>query len=250
MPDLYLKTLLAEERVAADDVPVASIVRALASTLAPWTADPELPVTGALARGTLNRSGLRVDVLLPLAVRPAVPIERLQHAIGAALQHAGFAPEPRILGLGAWVEEYAVDLIPIRYRPTDSPGHDVVVGRTGTWLRTDLDRHLTRMRAAKRQDEVRLLKLWSHRCKLRLPSFACELIVQDALRVSADFSVSSRMTTVLGYLRDRMAALVLVDPANTENDILSDMPGDVRLRIAGAADRALRASRWAEVFEP
>ena len=249
--DEYLRDILSRE--AVDSGP-RSALRALAKDAVEdvcrgVVGDSLLDVypAGGFEKGTTNRSGLSVDLLVSLTPKLQTPIAEVYEAIFTALDDGGLQHFRRDISVATLVGDIGVDIIPARREAMTTDVHEFWLSRPGRPIKTNLTQHILDTAASGRAEEIRVLKLWREQHELDFPSFYLELTVRAALRKSPQGELAANVWTVLGYLESLFPARSVVDPANA-NNIVSDLLGQKQrdaIRKAAAFSRAARA--WTDI---
>ena len=144
---------------------------------------------------------------------------------------------------------FHIDIVP--GRALDAQYYEANLHRTdtGTTLKTSLKKHIDIVRNSGRTDAIRLIKLW--RVKKNVPfkkSFLLELMTIDGCKGKSVNDLEAQVLAALKYIRDTIRTCSVSDPANSNNSISDDLDTSGRLSIQQAADAALKASFWSQVF--
>ncbi len=221
--DEYLRGLLASEAV---DVSTTSPVRNVLAELMPL---------------------IRNDFFLSIAPSVREPLHALHEALFAALRDSGYAPRRQNVSLNIRLNGHSVDLVSGHRQNLMTEDHSLYVRKHRTWIMTNVTHHIAHVRAAKRQDEIRILKLWRNQHSLDFPSFYLELVVIRVLAVRHSPYLSANVNAVFEYLRDAFAHARFVDPANGNNVLSDSLTNEEKHTIAAAARMALATPRWREI---
>ncbi|KQW42170.1 MULTISPECIES: nucleotidyltransferase [unclassified Ensifer] len=246
MSDAYLQGILAREAV---DTGINSAVRGVLTALTPaithWAGDKFLSVnpSGSFAKGTANRSGTDIDLFISLSEETAETLQQIYEKLFVRLRALGYAPKRQNVSINIKVNGYDVDLVPAKRQNAYRGDHSLYRRRAGTWTKTNVQAHITHVRAAGRLQETRLIKLWRNQRNLDFPSFYLELAVIEALRNTNYPMLSDRVAACFRYLRDSFPNARFVDPANTNNVISDDLTAVEKQRISVAAAQTLNG-RW------
>lgn len=218
---------------------------------------PVRRVGGSGAKGTMNKEDYDLD--LPYY------FPRDDHSAGDTLKEIYESVE-RVLS-----KEYRVERKGVAVRLHDKEGDidfhiDVVPGRFVSGsngdaflfpatsgkerLQTNLETHIAHVKDSGVVEEIRLGKLWRTRRKIRLKTFALELLIIEIL---SGFSgtLAEKMEKVLIEFRDNSDNLGISDPANTGNDLSGMLTTEVRNLLKSEARDMLdtvKSSGWKAVF--
>jgi hypothetical protein len=138
--------------------------------------------------------------------------------------------------------DYHVDVVPGRFvsnRSSDAFLH-VSQGELER-IQTNIETHISYISESGCREVIKLIKLW--RCRHKLPgrTFVYEMFVVEELKGSkSKDDLEKSLLKVLEGLRDRLTAIRLVDPANTNNIISGLLTDSEKTSIAGAAEGSLK----------
>ena len=254
--DRYLYDILCREAV---DTGPSSPVRSVQTTLMPviqsWAPSVlnDVRPSGSFAKGTANKSGTDIDLFISLRPTTEGTLKDIYRSLDERLQYEGYSTRQQDVSLNIRVGSVDVDLVPARQQATGSSDHSLFRRRGDTWIKTNVDAHITTVRAAGRTGETRLLKLWRDQHGLDFPSFYLELSVIRALgfvnpQATGKGTWTGNIVTVLEYLRDSFVDARMVDPANTNNVVSDDLTKTEKEAIRDTAAASLASSGWPEVI--
>ncbi|RYE07396.1 MAG: nucleotidyltransferase [Hyphomicrobiales bacterium] len=249
--DDYLYKILAAQAVdTSANSPVRSVQATLAPLLRQWAGGQLLSVSpsGSFAKGTANRSGTDIDLFISLASDTTESLKDVHATLFNALTNAGYQPKRQNVSLNIRVGGVDVDLVPAKHQGNDSGDHSLYKRRGDTWMKTNVAKHIIVVRKAGRLSETRILKLWRRQRGLDFMSFYLELTVIEALRNSKG-TLSDNVWQVFRYLRDSFVGAQVVDPANTNNIISSDLTLAEKNLVRAAAVATLGSKTWQDVVK-
>lgn len=116
-------------------------------------------------------------------------------------------------------------------------------------LQTSIKVHIDTIKDSGRRDAIRLMKLWKARKGLRFKTFILELLTIDGCKGQSLTDLEPQLLAAFRYLNDNILTVSKKDPANSNNIVTDDLSTGDRLLIKAAADAAIRARVWNEVFE-
>lgn len=245
----YLQRILAREAVDTGPYsPVRNVQAILMPAFRAWAGNLLLAVSpsGSFAKGTANHSGTDIDLFLSLSEGTTNTLQEIYDALVLAVRNAGYSPRLQNVSVGVRVNGYDVDLVPAKRQNAMSQDHSLYRRKAGTWTKTNVVTHINTVVAARRTQEIRILKLWRRQNSLVFPSFYLELTVIAALQ-GATGSIDTLVWTALQYLRDSFVNARVVDPANTNNVISDDLTAAEKAAVSAAAARTLQARTWEQV---
>lgn len=145
---------------------------------------------------------------------------------------------------------FHVDVVP--GRALDSIYWEANLHRTdtGTTLKTSLKTHIDTIKDSGRRDAIRLMKLWRERREVPFrKSFLLEIMTLNGCRSTSYEDLPSQVSAALVYIRDKIETVQIKDPANGNNSLSDDIPSYDKTRIKMAAQSALDATYWRQMFE-
>jgi hypothetical protein len=144
---------------------------------------------------------------------------------------------------------FHIDVVP--GRALDAQYYEANLHRTDTrtTLKTSLKNHIDTVRNSGRTDAIRLMKLWRVRKSVPFKkSFLLELMTIDGCKGKSTNDLEGQLLAALAYIRDNIRTCNVIDPANTNNSLSDDLDSSARASIQRAADAAIKATYWSEVF--
>ncbi|WP_421761423.1 hypothetical protein [Devosia sp.] len=249
-PSEYLRSILRREAVEED---ASSNLRALEGKVdrlcGNWGGRHLLEVypTGAFEKRMANKSGVNIDFLLSLSPETPFRIAEIYESLAGALKRQGFSPIRRPVSLGINLDGTEIDLIPAKREALSSDVHELHSTSSGFSTKTNLTQHVLDALENSRHEEVRVLKLWRDQNGLDLPSFYLELTSYAALRRRPLGELADNVWMVLGYLESLFVARGVLDPANANNVVSSELTTVAKKRVAQAAAAARAGRPWSEI---
>ena len=247
--DDYLRIILRREAVNTGVYsPVRHAQGALRPTIARWAASYLISIfpTGSFVKGTANHSGTDIDLFISLSSKTPESLQEIYDKLFKWLQQNRYNPRRQNVSIKVSVGGYCVDLVPAKRQDNVGTDHSLYRRRARTWAKTNVTKHISRVRQAGRQSETRIIKLWRDQHRIEFPSFYLELTVIAAL-TGCHATLSNNVIRVLEYLSDRFPAARVVDPANTNNVISDDLTMTEKNSVKSLAAAALNASSWNQI---
>jgi hypothetical protein len=249
--DDHLRLLLAQEELSQQQIASLQDLRAeIERQLRALPGGPRFYYGGSYAKQTMIRSSFDLDIVAYWPHDCGYTLRDIYYAVGNVLKRSWSAVNPKTV---AWELPFQggfhIDVVPGRaldgtYRYANLYRRD----RDST-LQTSVKVHIDTVRNSGRRDVIRLMKLW--RVRRGVPfkkSLALELMIVDGCYGVRTDQLERQMIAALRYLRDNIARVRIVDPANS-NNVLSDEISDwERSQIRAFADAALRAQSWSQVL--
>jgi hypothetical protein len=142
----------------------------------------------------------------------------------------------------------SIDLVPGKIQSGYQNYHSIYSSKKDTWLQTNVDLHISKVRTSNRANEIILTKIWRQINGLDFPSIYLELTVLDALYNKPVNDLANNFWTVLTYLRDRFVDSAVTDPANTNNKISDMIYRYEKEAIASKANESLGKQTWGQII--
>ncbi|WP_369934864.1 hypothetical protein [Xanthomonas tesorieronis] len=250
--DQYLNAILAREAVDTSFFSPALLAKAtLTPVINAWGAHfiQSVSPSGSFAKGTANASGTDVDIFISLLPSTPNSLREIYLTLFRALTNVGYTVRKQDVSLGIRVGLIDVDLIPGKQQTPLTTDHSLYRSRADTWTKTNVQTHIDVVRAAGKQAETRIIKLWRDQNRLDFPSVYLELVVIRALQLNFSGSLAERVRAVLHFLANNFASARIIDPANGSNVISDDLTLADKLAIERTAQFALAQQTWGSIVQ-
>jgi len=248
--DDYLQQLLAKITAPTGVFgPGEKMRQALDPMIRRWagTQYSELKVSGSYAKGTAIRGGTDVDIFISLKPDTSPTLKEIFDSLASYMTAAGYSTRKQNVSIGISHGGYQVDLVPGKRQNFNSRDHSLWVSRQNTWQKTNIDTHIDTVSRSSHTDVIRVMKRWKQCHGLEFPSFALELATLRALAGRNAAGRASRVMAVVEWLRDNITAAALIDPANTNNNVASELSATEKIAIARQAKASRDAAYWKDV---
>jgi hypothetical protein len=248
-PHSYLTSILAGQRL---DPPAVRELQHLREEIegvlrVAYGSEPRCYYAGSFGKDTMIREAYDLDVVLSFPPTERAALRDIFRSVHGTLQSAGYVVRPRIVALRLPHEGgFHIDVVPGRAQ--DESFRYATLYRNGedTTMQTSIKAHIETIRDSGCREVIKLMKLWRLRHGLDWETFALEQTVIRALHGRHKDDLSRCLWTVLEFLRDDIATVRLLDPANSNNVI--EIPPPTRSALRLAADRCLDARTWEEII--
>jgi hypothetical protein len=249
--DEYLRGVLA--RITAPTGPSGpgpTVRTALLPTLQQWAGSQLVDVllSGSYAKGTAIVGGTDVDLFVSLREDTTQTLKEVYDSLLARLQSVGYTAKRQNVSVGITHGKYKVDVVPGKRQNGWSDDHSIWVNRQNTWQKTNVNKHIANVQASGRSDVVRLMKRWKQKHNVDMPSFALELATLKAQTRSFAQGLDNQVWAALTFLRDKLTTAVLLDPANSNNDVADEMTSAEKSAVARAAGASMGQSSWGDII--
>ncbi len=144
-------------------------------------------------------------------------------------------------------EDTHIDLVPGRF--FDESKSDVWLYQHAAEkcrMKTNPDVHIEHIRDSGVRPAIRLGKLWNVREGVRMKTFVLELAIVEILKFRKTAALSAQFRHVLEEFRDNVDNLIVVDPANGNNDLTAALSAVKPLLVfaAGNTLTKLESEGW------
>jgi hypothetical protein len=240
-----LNALLAQSLTSLPRSPFDIVKSELSRTLTRWGNGYLLSVkaSGSYAKGTAVSGGTDVDLFCSISSRAPDTLQSIQDTLFNALQQDGYNPRRQNVSIGLNVRGYKVDVTPGKKRGNGGNDHSLYSRKSGSWIQTNVDRHIGFVKLSGRTTEIRWLKCWRHDAQVEWPSFHLEMFCIRALQGARLGNLTANVISVLSALQTDLDR-ALLDPANTNNNVANSMTYTEKLALRRAAENKIRLIRF------
>lgn len=209
-----------------------------------------LGLSGSYAKGTAVKGGTDIDLFISLSYRLNMGLKEIYDNLHQYMRANGYPyAKAQNVSIGINVNGVSIDLVPARQQSSYDNDHSLYSRKNGTWIKTNIQKHIDVVTKSGRQSEIRLMKLWRNQRKIDFPSFYLELSVIEALKgqplLGYSNNLENNIVKTLTYLKNNLKSGRIVDPANTNNIISNTLTIYEKNYISQAAAASLSGS-WGE----
>jgi len=205
-------------------------------------------ISGSYAKETAVKGATDVDLFVSLRDSTPDTLASLYRSLGKFMQRNGYEVRWQNVSIGIAHRGLKVDLVPGRKQSAWTSNHSIYVSKRDTWTLTNIDTHVRKVKESGRQAEICLLKRWRDIHQVEAPSFCLELSALRALRNRRLNNLAANLNACFEYLRDELTSAVLIDPANTNNDVADDMTISEKRAVAAMARSSVEEQGWGDVI--
>ena len=195
--------------------------------------------SGSFAKGTSICGEVDLDLFISLKPGTGKSLRTLYEGLYRCADREGLKPRRQNVSIGVEVDTVKVDLVPAR-KHEGSDFHSLYLSRQQSWIKTNVDRHISLIRQSGKSRTIRAVKIWRSNRGLRFPSFYLELAVLRALDSEPRQGTCTELTKVLQHLAREFVISEFVDPSNEQNVISDDLTLTRKRDIAIQARSSLR----------
>ena len=243
----YLKQLLARYAVNATAAKAAG--NQIYPILEKWSNGylNKAEFSGSIAKGTGISLSTDADIFLSLSSTTPGTLKEIYKSLCNAVTTAGYPARQQDVSIGTTVNGYSIDLVPGRRQSQYGNDHSLYRNKTDTWTQTNVESHIAYVSQSGRVDEIRVLKIWRERHRLRMPSFYIEMVAIDVLQNARKDQLPSNVWRVLEGFRDNIEFARYIDPSNTNNVISDDCTKAEKAAISAMARESLSKKIWEDI---
>lgn len=247
--DEYLKIIIANkkaDKITIDDWRLASVK----TTLTTWagTQLSSLKQSGSSAKGTALKGIADFDIFISLKADTTNSLKDIFDKLDTTIKSAGWVTRRQNVSIGITHNNLKIDLVPGKIQSGYQNYHSIYSSKKDTWMQTNIDLHITKVKNSNRTNEIILTKIWRHIHGIDFPSIYLELTVLDALYNKPTNDLANNFWTVLTYLRDKFVNSSVTDPSNTNNKVSDMLYKYEKEAIALQAKTSLGKKTWEEII--
>jgi len=204
-------------------------------------------ITGSYAKGTATTLGSDFDLFISL-YKTDMNLRAIYNSLGDFFKEEGYNIRKQNVSIGIESNGIKVDLVPGRKHRGHTNDHSLYVSRKDTWTQTNVRTHIHTIVNSKRQNQIKIAKIWAKLHEFDFPSFYIEECVLHALKGKSTTDLDLAFQHYLKWVSTDLLDTGFVDDANT-NNIISDLVTDTEKRkIMKKAKEGYEADNWASVI--
>jgi hypothetical protein len=248
--EVYLRSLLAGQVLGDAEVRTLRGLReTIEEQLSRLAGSPRFYYGGSYGKDTMIRAGYDLDIVVYWPADCGYTLEGIFKAVGGVLrEHWTYVSPKNVAWTLPFQGGFHVDVVPGRALDASFRYANLFRSQTAQALQTSLKMHIDAVRKGGRRDLVRLLKLWKISRSVPVKSFVLELLGVEGAKAASLVDLEPQLIAALAHIRDRIAAGRIIDPANSGNDLGDTMTATEKAATRHAADQALAARTWPDVF--
>ena len=246
----YLQQLLAGQNLTTAEEDNLKALRVQVETVVGrLSGNPRFYYAGSYGKKTIIREHYDLDIVAYWPHDCGYTLKDIYNAVGAELKKVWATVNPKTV---SWEIPFQggfhIDVVP--GRAIDSTFKDANLYRRDkdSSLKTSIKTHIDTVRNSGRRDAIRLMKLWKVRKSVRFKTFILELMTIDGCKGQSLTDLEPQLLAAFRHISDNIDTARVLDPANTNNVISDDISYADKLTIKAAAQAALNAQYWSQVF--
>ncbi|TAK28173.1 MAG: nucleotidyltransferase [Chloroflexota bacterium] len=209
---------------------------------------PRVYYAGSYGKDTMIAAYHDLDIVFYFPFGTNASLKTIYWDVYHALTAAGYILQQKDVAIRIpYSAGFSIDVVPGRAIDATFDYANLYRSETDSWLQTSIKQHIETIRNSNLRETMKLVKLWNVRHGLGVRSFALELLTIRALQGSQVYGHDSKLMAMFAFLRDHMATIRLVDPANTNNIITDAIPHATKKTVVFQAEKALTAQYWSDI---
>ena len=208
----------------------------------------ETKLSGSRAKGTAIDISTDIDLFISLSSTTNNTLKEIYDSLYNWVTSKGISARKQNVSIGVTYGGQKIDLVPAKRQGPYGGDHSLYRRKVDSWTKTNIDTHISRVVNSGRRNEIIGLKVWRENHNLTFPSIYLETLVIDALRGRALDNPSGNIYYLLGYLRDNISSLRVVDPANSNNILSDDLTAEEKRIISVQAKNSLAEPYWSQII--
>ncbi len=210
---------------------------------------PKAYYGGSYAKNTMIRASYDLDIVLFWPSDSPFSLENLYRTAKGVLDSNWRTVVEKKVGLELPFEgDFHIDVIPGKFSSKDENYAYLYNNKTGGRFQTSIFVQVNYVKKSKREDVIRLMKLWKKRKDVPIKTFILEICVIEGCKGYDRSILESQLLAAFEYIRDNIQNTRIVDPSNSNNIISDDLSIEQKNRIRRLADQAIKAQNWNQVF--
>ena len=249
--DEYLQQIISKHAVSTgQNSPAYKAACKICPVIEDWSNNclTNIIFSGSYAKGTVVKDGTDVDLFISLNHTVTTNLKEIYDSLYDKLYKDGYRPRKQNVSIGITLDDIKIDLIPAKRQDISSDDHSIFKNKQRTWMKTNIVKHINKVKNSNRIDEIKLTKVWRNEHNLDFPSIYLELFVIYALHGKNTDQLSTNMMTVLSALATELLTKSIVDPANTNNIISDDTDKLAKCLITLRSCLDKKKQCWSDVF--
>jgi hypothetical protein len=159
-----------------------------------------------------------------------------------------YAIRKQNVSIGIKHNDIKVDLVPGKKQSGYTNDHSIYVSKKDTWTQTNIIEHIRIIRESKRQNQIKIAKIWAKLHDLDFPTIYIEECVLGALKYESTTEYDLPFQHYLKWLSEKLLTTRFADSANT-NNIISDLISNTeKMKIIKKAKEGYEEENWSKVI--
>lgn len=206
---------------------------------------PKIYYAGSFGKGTMISAAFDLDIVIYFPSTETTSVKDIYKHVGQTLKNKGYVVKEKNVALRLPYDKgYHIDVVPGRAQDETYYHATLYKNEDNTTMQTSIKKHIDSVQPVK--NTIKLMKLWRVRQGVSWETFALEQTVIRALIGKDKDNMERNLLNVFVFIRDNIATVSLIDPANSNNKI--EIPYSVKTELKKEAIKAFDASLWSDVL--
>lgn len=250
--DQYVNAIVEKHRLldTLDNYTSIYVVLPLKKIISNWAGVClcETKLSGSRAKGTAIDLSTDLDLFISLSSTTRDSLEEIYNSLYNRMVEERISVRKQNVSIGVTYQGKKVDLVPAKRQGQYGNDHSLYRHKAGSWTKTNIDTHISRVRQSGRITEITALKIWRENHNLEFPSIYLECFAIDSLYGRSLNTPADNIMHLLRDIRDNIQTRRVIDPANTNNILSEELTQVEKKVLSNAAQQSLLAPYWEEII--
>lgn len=250
--DQYVNAIVEKHRLSdtLDNYTSIYVVSPLKKIISNWAGVClcETKLSGSRAKGTAIDLSTDLDLFISLSSTTQNSLEEIYNSLYNRMLEERISVRKQNVSIGVTYQGKKVDLVPAKRQGQYGNDHSLYRRKAGSWTKTNIDTHISRVRQSGRITEITALKIWRENHNLEFPSIYLECFAIDSLYGRSLNAPADNIMHLLRDIRDNIQTRRVIDSANTNNILSEELTQMEKKDLSNAAQQSLLAPYWEEII--
>ena len=210
---------------------------------------PKAYYGGSYAKNTMIKASYDLDIVLYWPSDSPYSLQSLYRVAESVLDKNWDVVKKKKVGLEIpFKGDFHIDVIPGKFSSKDENYAYLYNNKTRGRFQTSIYVQVDYVKKSKRQDAIRLMKLWKKRKNVPIKTFILEICVIEGCKGIDRSKLEYQLIATIKYIRDNIQNIRMLDPTNSNNIISDDLSKETKNRIKNLAVQAIDAKSWNQVL--
>lgn len=254
----YLKTVLDEEKIDHTVEETKTTRAEIKDFLINHYQDSKTishKYAGSIAKGTAVNCGYDIDIGILFNNEDFKTLKDMFDDVKKTLENEYGKANTREQNVSIRVELncHEIDVVPGQRISNNETDINLYINRDdNNRLKSNLHTHVDEIKNFEELETIKLLKIWKIRKGFKFKSFGLELMTKKAFKNQNLSGLDNKFKYMMNYIVDNIDEIVIIDPANSNNNIADTIKTTHKEQIKKYAKRALKCienNSWKTIFD-
>lgn len=254
----YLKTILEEEKIDHTVEETKTTRAEVKDFLVNYYQDSKTvsyKYAGSIAKGTAVNCGYDIDIGILFNNEDFKTLKDMFDDVKKTLENEYGKANTREQNVSIRVElnDHEIDVVPGQRIANNETDINLYINRDdNNRLKSNLHTHVDEIKNFEELETIKLLKIWKIRKGFKFKSFGLELMTKKAFKNQGISGLDNKFKYMMHYIVDNIDEIVLIDPANSNNNIAETIKSTHKEKIKKYARRSLKCidnNSWKTIFD-